>query len=342
MEKKNIWSRILSAGIAMSLAVTFTVTGSIFTSRAVSSADLPVTTISEVYIPSETITETEKESKEEAVIEESMNILLEPMVVERVRTTDLDILLQEMEKCKSRKEQAHKMAEAARALGYAEDHTVIVLAGNEWKNADENYNFYYNIYKPLKDKEDARLAEEARIAEEVRRAEEARKAEEARLAEEARKAEENRKLQEQQMGEYPAATFVWNYMKSLGWSDAACAGIMGNMMAEVGGQTLNLQYALYDSTGLYYGICQWHVRYFGQIHGASLEAQCKFLRDTIEGQFNTFSHLYSNDMNYETFIQMTDPAAAALCFAKVYERCGSAYYAVRQSNAQIAYNYFVN
>ena len=341
MEKKNIWSRALSMVVAISLTLTCMVTGSIFT-PIVFATDSPVTTISEVYIPSETITETEKESKEEAVIEESMNILLEPMVVERVRTTDLDILLQEMEKCKSRKEQAHKMAEAARALGYAESHAVIVLAGNEWKNADGDYNFYYNIYKPLKDKEDARLAEEARIAEEVRRAEEARKAEEARLAEEARKAEENRKLQEQHMREYPAATFVWNYMKSLGWSDAACAGIMGNMMAEVGGQTLNLRYTLYDSTGLYYGICQWHISYYGQIYGASLEAQCDFLRDTIEGQFDTYGYIYSNGMDYTTFIQMTDPAAAALCFAKVYERCGSAYYAVRQSNAQIAYNYFVN
>ena len=40
--------------------------------------------------------------------------------------------------------------------------------------------------------------------------------------------------------EYKDATLIWEYMKSLGWNDYVCAGILGNMMAEVGGGTLDL------------------------------------------------------------------------------------------------------
>ena len=41
-------------------------------------------------------------------------------------------------------------------------------------------------------------------------------------------------------------------MKELGWNDYVCAGIVGNLMAEVGGQTLNIDPQLGNS---YYGIC---------------------------------------------------------------------------------------
>ena len=44
--------------------------------------------------------------------------------------------------------------------------------------------------------------------------------------------------------EYPAATEVWLYLKELGYNDYVCAGIMGNLMAETGGQTLNLEWDL--------------------------------------------------------------------------------------------------
>lgn len=146
---------------------------------------------------------------------------------------------------------------------------------------------------------------------------------------------------QQDNGEYPVATYVWNYMKSLGWSDAVCAGIMGNMMAEVGGQTLNLNYRLYDSTGNYYGICQWSSRYYGQIHGADLETQCNFLRDTIKKEIDIYGKRYQAGMNFEKFLQIDDPEEAALCFAMAYERCASWTYDVRQRNAVKAYDYFV-
>lgn len=329
MKKKNIISSMIAAILAICIIFTFAFTGTIFAPTVYAIGE-KTTTISEAYIPSEPVTE--KESTDETII------TIAPIVVERVETTDMELLFDLMAKCEERKEQAHQMASAARALGHPEESPVILLAQLEWKNANEDYNYYYEIYAPLKAEEDARIEEEKRIAAE----EAARKAEEERLAEEARKEEERKAQLAAAAGDYPAATQVWNYMKNLGWNDAICAGIMGNMMAEVGGQTLNLDWDLYDYTGLYYGICQWSSAYYGQIHGASLEAQCNFLRDTIQNQFNTYGRLYCNGMNYETFLQMTSPTEAALCFAKVYERCGSAYYSVRQNNALIAYNYYVN
>lgn len=144
--------------------------------------------------------------------------------------------------------------------------------------------------------------------------------------------------------QYPVATQVWRYMKEeLGWNDYVCAGVMGNMMAEVGGQTLNLQPHLYghdDSS--YYGLCQWSKRYYPSVIGASIEGQLDFLRDTVQGQLNTYGYLYRSGMKYEQFCSLTDAKEAALAFAKAYERCGSGSYGVRQTNAMKALDYFTN
>ena len=140
---------------------------------------------------------------------------------------------------------------------------------------------------------------------------------------------------------YPVATEVWNYMKALGWSDAVCAGIMGNMMAEVGGHTLNLRYDAYDKNKAYYGLCQWSGKYYPQIQGTDLKTQCDFLRDTIKQQIDIYGKRYASGMNYKEFLKLEDPKEVALCFAIAYERCSSATYSVRQTNAVKAYDYFV-
>jgi hypothetical protein len=142
-------------------------------------------------------------------------------------------------------------------------------------------------------------------------------------------------------GSYAEATQIWNYMKNLGWSDAVCAGIMGNMMAEVGGQTLDLSRWSYYSNGSYYGVCQWSRQFYPSVIGRDIEGQCDFLRDTIRKEINTYGSNYASGMNYEKFLQLDDPQDVALCFAKAYERCGSGSYGVRQSNAVKAYQYFV-
>lgn len=144
-------------------------------------------------------------------------------------------------------------------------------------------------------------------------------------------------------GEYPVATQVWRYMKEeLGWNDYVCAGVMGNMMAEVGGQTLNLQPYLYGHSGAnYYGLCQWSSRYFPSVQGADVDAQLDFLASTVKQALDTYGYLFRSGLDYEAFCNLTDAEDAAMAFAKAYERCGSGSYGVRQRNAIKAYNYFV-
>ena len=144
-------------------------------------------------------------------------------------------------------------------------------------------------------------------------------------------------------GEYPVATQVWRYMKEeLGWNDYVCAGVMGNMMAEVGGQTLNLQPYLYGHSGAnYYGLCQWSSRYYPSIQGADVDAQLDFLASTVKKELDTYGYLFKSGLDYEAFCNLTDAEDAAMAFAKAYERCGSGSYGVRQRNAIKAYNYFV-
>ena len=128
-------------------------------------------------------------------------------------------------------------------------------------------------------------------------------------------------------------------MKSLGWNDYVCAGIIGNLMAEVGGQTLDIRYTL-SSSG-YYGMCQWS-RGYGKVWGAGLDTQCDFLRDTIKYEFDTYGFKYQKGFNFNSFLNMDDAQQAALAFAKCYERCASGSYNIRQKNALKAYDYFVN
>ena len=144
-------------------------------------------------------------------------------------------------------------------------------------------------------------------------------------------------------GSYPVATQVWRYMKEeLGWNDYVCAGVMGNMMAEVGGQTLNLQPYLYGHSGAnYYGLCQWSSRYYPSIQGADVDAQLDFLASTVKKELDTYGYLFRSGLDYEAFCNLTDAEDAAMAFAKAYERCGSGSYGVRQTNALKAYNYFV-
>lgn len=138
--------------------------------------------------------------------------------------------------------------------------------------------------------------------------------------------------------EYESATYIWKYLISQGFSESATAGILGNIMAEVGGQSLYIQYWLENSS--YYGMCQWNRDYFPGVVGANLAGQCDYLMSNIEATFNTYGYLAGE--TYESFKNSSDCETAALAFAKVYERCGSGSYSVRQSNARTAYNYFVS
>lgn len=239
------------------------------------------------------------------------------------------------------KDNAHNMANYGRALGWNDDDKIIKEIKAKWNDANDKENYYQNLLNNIvaKEEEAKRQAEEEakKLAEEQeakKQAEAKRKAEE---AETKRKAEEAKWINK--ATEYPAATQIWRYMKAQGWNDYVCAGIMGNLMAEVGGQTLNIRYTL--SSGNYYGMCQWS-RGYSEVWGAGLEGQCNFLRDTIKYEFDTYGFKYQKGFNFNSFLNMTDAQQAALAFAKSYERCGSGSYNVRQKNALKAYNYFVS
>jgi len=71
-------------------------------------------------------------------------------------------------------------------------------------------------------------------------------------------------------------------------------------------------------------------------------AQCEFLAKSIKPEFDVFGSNYAKGFDFNSFLELTNERDAALAFAKCYERCNSAYYSIRQDNAEKAYDYFVN
>ena len=203
------------------------------------------------------------------------------------------------------KDTSHEMATNARELGWSDGDNMLKEIKNKWHEADKEQKRYQALLDVILEKEER--AEEEKWAKKT--------------------------------AEYPAATYIWRYMKSLGWNDYVCAGIMGNIMTEVGGQTLNIDYTA--SSKYYYGMCQWSKGYY-EVWGTDLANQCKFLENSIRYEFDTFGFVYQNGFKFNSFLNITDAQQAALAFAKCYERCGSGSYKVRQNNALKAYQYFVD
>jgi cell division protein FtsB len=134
-------------------------------------------------------------------------------------------------------------------------------------------------------------------------------------------------------GNYDQATKVWNHLRNLGLNEYVCAGILGNIMAEVGGQSLDISRWPQYSQKNYYGICQWSGGRKQRLlndFGTTLEDQIRFL--SVE--------LFEVIPKGNSFYNMQDEKEAALYFAKYYERCSSKYYSVRQTNATKALEYF--
>lgn len=141
--------------------------------------------------------------------------------------------------------------------------------------------------------------------------------------------------------QYPEATYWWLYLtKKLNYNDAVAAGIVGNIMVEVGGKTLNLDVTAYSYSKRYYGSCQWSRQFYPEVEGANLKDQCAFLAKTIKNEIDRCGWTYRANYKYFDFVGLTDPEASALMFAKAYERCSSGSYQARQDCANKAYNYF--
>jgi hypothetical protein len=144
--------------------------------------------------------------------------------------------------------------------------------------------------------------------------------------------------------ECPEATEIWLIMKEFGWSDAACAGILGNIMREVGGNTLkHIDHTLYNGSKTHFGLCQWAKRYYPDIwptddHIPSVREQMEFLRMTIQ-EYN--GHGFAYHFSEEYLFTATDPAEVAYTFCKGYER-PSEEPDKRMTLALEAYEYFTS
>lgn len=144
-------------------------------------------------------------------------------------------------------------------------------------------------------------------------------------------------------GEYPEARLIWNTIKSWGYSDNVVAGIIGNMMAEVGGGTL-AGLSNWHTDGCGYGLIRWtsgRQKLLKQLYGArpNIEQQLQFIKNELTGQNGVNRQV--TEAQYNELLNAGSPEAAAMTFAKYYERCGSSYRAKRQTFARTAYNYFV-
>lgn len=142
-------------------------------------------------------------------------------------------------------------------------------------------------------------------------------------------------------GEYPVATEVWNYMTQvMGYSNYVAAGIMGNMMVECGGFTLNLDWDAVNPSSKCYGICQWHPRYHASVQGQNLQVQLEYAATSFPYILSRYAFEYRQDFTYQDFLNMTDVYEIAKAFCLIYERPGG-YNARRGECAVQAYNYFV-
>ena len=148
-------------------------------------------------------------------------------------------------------------------------------------------------------------------------------------------------------GNYPEAQLIWDTMISWGWTPETCAGIIGNMMAEIGGGTLDLS-DWNSNGGCGYGLIQWtggRRSLLKSRYGSypNIEQQLIFMRDELFGTNNTRQQVSSSVLNKIMNTSGNEtPESIAFCFASNYERCASQYRARRQGYARIAYDYFMN
>lgn len=136
-----------------------------------------------------------------------------------------------------------------------------------------------------------------------------------------------------------AKTKIWKFLKANGYSDAAAAGIMGNIQAESGFRPD----AIEASTGEGHGLCQWS---FGRKTNlfsyaakkgkkwSDIDVQLDFLMTELNNGYRFFSS--------KEFKKTTDCKWAADQFVRKFERPANvdATSLVRQANALAIYNLY--
>jgi len=131
--------------------------------------------------------------------------------------------------------------------------------------------------------------------------------------------------------EYPVAATVWRWaIEEKGYSEYVAAGIIGNMMVEVGGHTMVLKHM--TRVEKYFGLCMWYLPYSPEVDGKSLRDQLNFLGKTMEKNMGS--------AHYKELLNSKNEKEASIIFAMYYERCIRPY--GRQSEASRAYRYFTS
>lgn len=146
--------------------------------------------------------------------------------------------------------------------------------------------------------------------------------------------------------EFPIAQEVWDTMKSFGWSDIVCAGIMGNMMRECAGNNFDLHWQAINKSSGCYGLCQWTPMYHHRVQGANIQEQLAYLKSSLE---NKEYSPRGGRINYGDLLErlksLETPEAVAREFFVNYEwivnnHPSQASVRQRQANARRAYEYF--
>ena len=140
--------------------------------------------------------------------------------------------------------------------------------------------------------------------------------------------------------EYYYAYETLEFFTQNGYSKEAACGIIGNMMVETSGGSLELKPNVYSSGKYHYGLCQWYLKYKPFMANMTFDMQIEYLLSDIPVEFKTFGKCYKKGFTAEDFMIMTDTEEAAEAFAKVYERPGSGTYTWRAQCATKAYEYF--
>lgn len=144
--------------------------------------------------------------------------------------------------------------------------------------------------------------------------------------------------------EYPIATEAWIAMKTYGWSDTVCAGIMGNLMAETGGTgTLHLDWDSNGANG--YGLVQWTSGRRSTIKSRygtypTVKEQIQFVHDELFGANGIRQQVTIGQL--DAIMTAETPEECAYAFACYYERCADFARGMRRGFARDAYEYFTS
>lgn len=143
--------------------------------------------------------------------------------------------------------------------------------------------------------------------------------------------------------ECPEAKLIWDTIKSWGWSDNAAAGILGNMMTEVGGNTLK-GLSNWAADGCGYGLIQWtsgRKATLKSLYGSqpNIVQQLEYMKNELLGTDSIRQQVTPSQL--DSILNAGSPEDAAYNFASYYERCASSHRAKRRALARTAYTYFV-